>query len=255
MAMLHEILAVEKTRIEAANALIEDTKNKFGKDHYFYGHEKVLEMLTESPENAAMELAARESRELPTTVFDTLDYAVAEIWVAAEDVIFQKNLTNTKALADIVIDGRTIAVDIPVDELMGLENRLDKLRSVLMLMPTLEASMKWVPAPDRGAHVWECENEQTASKTEKYMVPVVLYDATKEHPAQVKEVGKDEVVGTFKRKLWSGAATTRQKADVLKRMDDLISAVKAARMRANKTEVIEAKIGEVIARLILEPLS
>lgn len=250
MAMLHEILAVEKTKTEAANALLKDTENKFGKDHYFYGHVRTLKMLTDSPEAEAMELAAKESRELPTTVYDTLEYALG-IWSEAEDVIYQKNVSNTKALADIELDGAVVAAGVPVDELMGLENRLDKLRSVLMLIPTLEASMKWSPAPERGAHVWVNENVQTASKTEKRMVPVVLYDATDKHPAQVKEVGKDEVVGTFERVLWSGAATTRQKADVLKRMDDLISAVKAARMRANKTEVAQGKIGNIIAQQIL----
>lgn len=186
MAMLHEILAVEKTKTDAANALLKDTENKFGKDHYFYGHVKTLKMLTASPEAEAMELAAKESRELPTTVYDTLEYALG-IWSEAEDVIYQKNVSNTKALADIELDGTIVAAGVPVDELMGLENRLDKLRSVLMLIPTLEASMKWSPAPERGAHVWVNENVQTASKTEKRMVPVVLYDATKEHPAIVTE--------------------------------------------------------------------
>lgn len=252
MGMLHEVLAVEKTKTEAANHLLADTASKFGKEHFFSGHIKTLEMLTDSPENAALERAAREERALPTTVYETLEYAFG-LWAEAEDVIFQKNCTNTKALADIVLGDKIIG-GVPVDELMGLEVRLDKIRGVLRLMPTIDAAKNWDKDESRGKHVWKTRDAQNASKTEKVTTPVILHAPTKEHPAQVKEATKDVVVGTFTKIDWSGAVTAVQKSDCLKRVDDMIAAVKAARMRANKTEVLVGKIGQDIVDMILEPL-
>jgi hypothetical protein len=253
MGMLHEVLAVEKTKSDAANHLLTETGAKFGKEHFFSGHVKTLKMIADTPENEAMSKAAREERALPTTVYDTLEYMFA-LWAEAEDVIFQKNVTNTKALADVELNGLIIATDIPVDELLGLEVRLDKIRGVLKLMPTIDAARSWDKALDRGQNVWVTRDAQTTSKTEKTMIPVVLAEATKEHPAQVKESTKDIVVGTFEKRDWSGAVTAVQKANCLKRIDDLIAAVKAARMRANKTEVIPGSIGLTISNLILETL-
>lgn len=253
-AMLHEILAVEKTRSASAKALLEETSMKFGKEHFFQGWEKSLSMLNESPENGATEQAARESRALPTTVYDTLDYALS-IWAEAEDIIFQKNLTNTTAKADIVLtDGYVLARNVPVDELLGLEVRLVEIRNMLLRMPTINAAVEWVKDENLGKHVFKTKNPALTSKTEKRMFPVVLHEATKEHPAQVKESSKDEVVGTFKRIDWSGAATAIQKSDSIKRIDDLISAVKSARMRANSVEVLPGAIGKVLIDYLLEPL-
>ena len=253
MGMLHEVLAVEATKKQAAEHLLAETAGKFGKEHFFSGHVKTLAMLNDSPENHALEAAAREERALPTTVYDTLEYAFS-LWVEAEDVTFQKNMTNTTAFADIVMGDITVATKVPVDELMGLEVRLDKIRGVLKLMPTIDAAKNWDKDTSRGDHVFVTRDAQKTSKTEKTATPVILYEATKEHPAQVKEVNKDVVVGTFEKRDWSGAVTAVQKSDVLKRIDDMISAVKAARMRANKTEVIQGTIGSKIVALIMEPL-
>lgn len=253
MGMLHEVLAVEKTKSETAAHLLAETAGKFGKEHFFSGHVKALKMLVDSPENLALEAAARDERALPTTVFDTLDYALG-LWAEAEDVIFQKNLTNTMAFADIELNGKVVAQHVPVDELMGLEVRLDKIRGVMRLMPTIDAAKNWDKDASRGDHVFVTRDMQSTSKTEKQAQAVVLYEATKEHPAQVKEVSRDVVVGTFEKRDWSGAVTAIQKSDALKRLDDMIAAVKAARMRANKTEVIPGTIGKLIVDMILEPL-
>ncbi|OHB85689.1 MAG: hypothetical protein A2Z38_04120 [Planctomycetes bacterium RBG_19FT_COMBO_48_8] len=185
---------------------------------------------------------------------DTLHYAL-KIWAEAEDVIFQKNCTNAVAMANIILtDGTVVAEDIPVDELMGLEVRLSRIKSVLTVMPTIDAAVNWEPDPAMGRHVFKAVEPQCTAKTSKTLYAVVLYEATKEHPAQVKEAAKDEVIGTFVKQDWTTAVTAQQKADTLKRVDDLIAAVKAARMRANKTEVVQRKIGSDIMQLILDPL-
>ena len=87
------------------------------------------------------------------------------------------------------------------------------------------------------------------------MTPVVLAAATDKHPAQVKESTADVVVGMFTTKIWSGAMTTQQKADVLALLDKLTVAAKQARNRANTVEVVHNTIGNVIVGEIMKALT
>src|SRR5690242_14201043 len=74
-AKLHEILAVEKARTGQVKTLLDDTSRKFNRaTDYFSGHLKSLKLIRDDPANAAIEADAREQRQLPTTVVETLDY-------------------------------------------------------------------------------------------------------------------------------------------------------------------------------------
>ncbi len=257
MTVLHEILAAEKTVTNARDQLVEDTRNKFNKaENYFTGMVKTLSMLGDAPENASIEAASRQEKELPTTVVATLDYLL-KFWAKAEDTLHLKNATNTQALADIQFRGEQIARNVPVDELMGLEARLTDLRKLLVTIPTLDASRAWEiagTAPIAGT--WSTTTPQVTTKTEKVMTPVVLYAATQQHPAQVEKISTDKVIGTFTTSITSGATTAIQKANVLAVVDDLITAVKQARIRANQVPLanVSEKVGTVIAGLIMQPL-
>lgn len=248
---LHELLAAENTRKSGTELLLAETRNKFQKpDSFFKGQVKTLSMLEDTPANKAAEAGAREEKALPTTVADTLSYMLSH-WAGTEDLLFQKNKSNQSAIANVELNGRVILAGIPVDELMGLENRLGVLRGVIQLAPTLDASIRWKPAPDMGHHVWVSENDEENVKTDKIMTAVVLYDATEKHPAQVKEVAKDVVVGKFITKRFSGAMTTLQKADAMALIDNLIAEVKKARVRANQVDACTERIGNVIFDLIM----
>jgi len=78
------------------------------------------------------------------------------------------------------------------------------------------------------------------TKTKKKMTPVVLYEATKEHPAQVKEVTEDVVVGFWSATKFSGALSGDRKEVLVSRIQQLQKAVKFAREEANG-EVVEKK--------------
>jgi hypothetical protein len=251
-AKLHELLAAEKTPTGAWNQLYEDTLKKFKNPaHFFNGHSKSLKMINESPENAATEDQNRDEKPVTTTVFDTLDYAL-DIFAKAEDLQYQKNKTNTKALGTVMWKGQPFLVDLPVDELLGLEARLTKLRQLFAEIPTLDATKSWIASNLRD--VWQVEYPEDTVKTEKVVVPVVMSPATEKHPAQVQAVGKDIVVGKFTLLKRSGEATAQQKADMLKIVDELMVEVKQARMRANETEAVTDKIAHKITVLLLGPL-
>lgn len=254
MGKLFELLAAEKTLSSAAEKLIEETKAKFQKaDSFFKGHIKTLKMLAENSENAAIENAARDSKPVTTNVIDTLDYTLQH-WAKSEDVIFQKNCTNQVARADLEFRGVVVVNDVPVDELMGLENRLKALRGMLQEVPTLDASKEWEADTQKGAGFWRTQNEEHTTKTEKVMTPVVLAPATDKHPAQVKESSRDVVIGQFTTRLYSGAATTVGKSEAIKAIDDLIVECRKARNRANTVEAVNVRIGAAVTGLIMEQI-
>jgi hypothetical protein len=254
MTKLHELLAAEKTPTAAWNTLREETIKKFkNASHFFQGHSKSLAMIDDTPANKAEEDKAREDKPVPTTVWETLDYAL-KIFAKAEDLQFQKNATNRIAAATVMWAGKPLLEDLPVDELLGLEARLGKLREVVEAIPTLDATKHWRLAPNIGAHVWELPAAEKTTKTEKVVVPIEMSPATAQHPAQVQAIQKDNVVGVFALMRRSGEATAVQKSDMIVRIDELLVEIKQARMRANETVAVSGKVGDAIIGLIMEPL-
>lgn len=254
MAKLHELLAAEKTPTAAWNQMREETIKKFKNPvNFFDGHSKTLSMIEDTAANKNTEAAAREEKMVVTTVYDTLDYVLG-IFANAEDLQYQKNATNRQATGTVNWRGAPLLENLPVDELLGLEARLVHIRQLFVDMPTLDATKYWVKAPQLGNHIWQYQHPEETTKTEKKVVAVEMSPATKEHPAQVQAVGKDEVVGKFTLIKRSGAATAVQKSEGIKRIDELMVEVKQARMRANETVAITDKIAKTIVDLLMEPL-
>lgn len=251
---LHELLAAENTAKTAWNSIHSETLKKLANTHYFDGHSQSLTMIEETPANRDIEAQGREEKPVITSVFETLKDAF-EIFERSEDLQYQKNATNRKATGTVLWKGQPLLAELPVDELLGLEARLTKIRELFAVMPTLDAAKHWRPAPTISPHVWELVYPEEKTKTEKRMFPVVLYEATKEHPANVQAHSKDEVVGKVTTLRRSGAVTALQKFEALKRVDELLMEIKQARMRANETEVDKAKIASTLIVLLLEPLA
>ena len=249
---LHEVLAAEKTRVAAWNTVVAETLKKFGSPHFFEGHIKTLKMIEDNPANSVLEDQAREDKPVITTVYATLHYLL-KLYGRLEDLQLHKNATNRAALGTVLWEGQPLLEDMPVDQLLGLEARLSKLREVIVAIPTLDASRKWRRSSAAGPHGWVTEDPEETTKTEKQLIPVILIESTKEHPAQVQPMQKDVVVGKFTTIRHSGAATAMQKAESIQLIDSLIVEIKQARMRANETEVVVGTISDDLVSLILEP--
>jgi len=255
MTKLHELLASEKTPMSAWNQVFEETLKKFAAEaHYFSGYSKTLKMIEDSPANEAIEAQAREEKPVTTTVYETLDYALA-IYGKAEDIQLQKNLANRDATGTVYLGDRPdpILKDLPIDELLGLENRLTQIRRLIAAVPTLDVGKHWARSDNVGPYIWVIRHPEETTKTEKTIIPIILADATKEHPAQIQAVQKDVVVGRFSTIKRSGAATSLQKANALQRIDELIVSIKKARMRANEQSVSNDRISKILLPLLLEP--
>lgn len=253
MTKLHEILAAEKTVKDQNKVLLDTTITKFKKsDSYFRGHTKTLKMIADTDENRAIEEAAREDKPVITNVYETLDY-VFSFWARNEDFQAQKNEANTRAVSHLEFRGQRLLENIPVDELLGLLDRLGNLRSLLLEAPTLDSSRTW----EQGAvkYTWRSTSEDVGTKTEKRLTPVVLSPATDKHPAQIEKVINDVVIGKTTTRKSSGELTAQQKADLLAAIDELISEGSKARSRCNEIEVDKSiQVGTVITGVLRNAL-
>lgn len=245
MAKLHEVLSVEKSLFDVSKKLIKESSHTFTKSSLFMGGSRQLTMFDENAQNAN----TREEQELTTTVDENLAWvneAIAKYW----DAVGQKDITNTTAVADIIVRGKTIAANVPATFLLGLETKLKEVRKLYEDIPTLRPGVAWEEYEDLGENIFRIKTPVETVKTEKVLKPVVLYEATKEHPAQVKETNEVIPVGKYVQTEWSGMLRPVDKADRLKRIDDLLLAVKKARQRANEAQVVDFHIGETLFNFI-----
>jgi len=160
-----------------------------------------------------------------------------DIMSEALDIELTKDMGNCHAKASVVVEGQTILADMPVSYLLYLEKQLEDLNTFVTKMPILDPSELWTFDP--GQNLMRSVSVET-TKTKKKMTPVVLYEATKEHPAQVKEVTEDVVVGFWSATKFSGALSGDRKEVLVSRIQQLQKAVKFAREEANG-EVVEKK--------------
>lgn len=254
--LLHEILAVEqevKAKAERArNQLIETFRSK---QTHFTGIRRTFRPFSvdeKSGESGGERLEA-ETR-LAKTVHEELTAVLREVGQAV-DLGFQLDEANTRARADIVVDGEVLIADVPATFLLQLERRLKEVRAVFKEAPTYDPVRLWSvdPSADK-KHVLRAEPVTTIRKqrSRKYNVMV---EATKEHPAQVDVVEIDEPVGEIRSYEWTGMLSIGKKSALLEQVDRLLSAVKQARSRANTVEVDKTKkMAKALADFLLAPL-
>jgi hypothetical protein len=241
---LHALLAVEGDLKSRTDSVIAESQKLFTdkQGHFIAGHRSY-----EPLEDGGIQYPD-ERQEMVTTVDAKLDY-LAKNAIKSIDVSFQKECTNTVATADFVIGDKVLAKDVPSTAFLNLESNLKKLRTLYSLIPTLPPAKKWVPDAGSGPGVFLCDPEVTF-KTEKRLDAKILYNATKEHPAQIEKFNKDVNVGKWTKYIRAGMWTSARKAEVLDRIDRLIRATKKGRQRANDVEVKKVKVGTEIFNFI-----
>jgi len=247
MSKLHEILAVEGNLQGATKLVVNETVGVFTKKpEHFKGFVKTYVPFIDGKENEM----PGETSELVTTVDDKLVYTFDSI-VNYLDVVLQKEATNQVAKSDIVIDGNVIATDVPATFLLGLEAKLKDYRAIILSVPTLAPGIAWELDPAAGKGVFRTKNAVERIRAIKEVKPLVIYEATKEHPAQVKMVDDVRNVGKYVETSTCSMKTPSDKSDMLGRVDALIRAVKQARQRANNVEVLKVNIGKKLVNFIL----
>ncbi len=239
MAKMHQLLAVEADLKNAYEKIMAESHATFTKrQEHFRGLQRELKMFDADEPAPPIERKA-----LDTTVNKRIDYQTPFV-VRYLDAVLQKELTNQKAVADIVIDGKIIAKDLPAPFLLGLEKHLKNLRKIYEVIPTLPPGIVWELDPETGEGIYRRKYPEEKFKTEQTIVAQVLYDATKEHPAQVDKIAETKNIGLYVRNEWSGMLTPATKAKLLDRIDKATIAVKKARQKANSTEIVKGEVGK-----------
>ena len=232
---LHELLAVhsnlETQLVQTAGQL----KETFTKKHQHFGEK--LRVFHSNAEGVAP--VTEEQSALQTTVSKELDW-VSKFFVQAMDVSHQIDVANQVAVADIVLDDEASSVlvgGIPATTLLELEKRLVVLQELFNSIPTLDPVKAFeTDNTFRLPGVYKAR-EVVKTKTSKKQRPLVLYEATKEHAAQVQLISEDVEIGKIVETEWSGMISPADKSSLLERLDLLLRAVKQARSRANNVQV------------------
>ena len=250
MSKLHEVLAVEADKAGIAKRIMDETRGVFQSKHQlFLGAVKTLKMDNDGFDS--LEAASSEKQLITTTVPDRLNYTAKAIsdWL---DVVSQKEHTNqTAAKADLVIGGVVLLTNVPATLLLGLEKKLKLVREIYNTIPTLAQGTDWEDDSSNIPHTFKAGRDEVRAKTQKTNKSRVMYEATKEHPAQIEKWSEETVVGNYTTKYTSGMISSARKMELLSRVDDVIQAVKQARQRANNCQVVKnCNIGTILFNYI-----
>ena len=243
MAKLNQILAIEKgikSRVYAQFSRLHQATQKPG---LMNGFKKSYQPKDEEGESFPSE--AQKVQYEYGDVFKQVNALLSELF----DVTASKDWANCKTTADVMVDGRLLVGGAPPPFLLFLEKQLSDLHTLVSKMAEVDAGEDWSEDPTSG--LLRSESRQT-HKTKKVQRPLVLFPATKEHPAQTQLITEDVVVGSWHTIKYSGAIPPPRKALVLERIQKLTKAVKFAREKANAVEAPKERIGETIFGYLFE---
>ncbi|MBD2519141.1 hypothetical protein H6G93_30115 [Nostoc sp. FACHB-973] len=227
---LNQVIAVLQT-VKANSAKAKTSVyHLIQKNTIFQGISRTFQPVAEDgfvypPENQTLQMKAED-------LLTQFEQACTELF----NLCATQDWANAQAKADIVVDGTTILREVPVSYLLFLEKQLADIKTFISTLPILDTSESWVY--DQQQECFATEPKYT-TKTKKIVKPVVLYEATKEHPAQVKESSEDVPEGTWRTVKFSGAISQARQNELLRRVDKLMQEVIFAREQANSLEVTQ----------------
>lgn len=243
MAKLNQIIAIEKGiksrvygELTALNKVVQKPElfNRFSK--------------TYQKKDEESETLPSESKRVQYTVPETLN-AVQRALTELFDVTARKDYTNCIAKATVKIDDQEIIKDAPVSFLLFVEKQLTDIRTFIGNLPLLDSTDNWNKDPNSG--LYKTDVVQT-HRTKKVSRPIVLYNATPEHPAQTQLITEDIIAGYWNQIKQSGAIPLPDAQTLLERVEKLLQAVKQAREEANgHDEIGTPDIGASIFDYIL----
>lgn len=230
----NQIIAITNGKKSQVEKKITELYQELSKSDLFSGMERTYrsiddEGIQKPSEKKVLQKNVNHSIKLFSEQMETLINTVATMDVG-----------NTHAKADITVDGVTIMDKVPAPHIIFLEKQVEKMITFVMHLPTLSPTEEW--RWNENTNCYTSEPRETTS-TQKIMKARILYEATKEHPAQVESFTIDEIAGYWTTVLTSGEISEGDKSNILKRLRKLQDAIKIARETANNTEVKEIKYG------------
>lgn len=231
---LNQCIAIEKGAKNRVYSAITELHKNAQKPELYYGFSKTYE-----PKEEGSEQFPPETKKVMLRADDVLS-ETKTLFAEFLDITATKDFANVEAKADVTVGGNVLIKDAPVPYLLFLEKQLTDLRTFVDKMPVLDETDDW--RRDEASGLFKTDPIKT-HRTAKVSEPIVLYDATKEHPAQTQLITKDVIVGYWNQVKQSGAITRGEKRKLLERVESVLSAVKSAREEANSVEAPQKQAG------------
>ena len=232
---LNQILAIEKGTKSRVHGEVTKMHHLLQKPALLQGFNKAYQNQDEGgdvypPERQKVQVVAAE-------MLKRAGRLLAELF----DITATKDIANTEAKADLVVDGEVLLEQVPATFLLFLEKQLGDLHTFVAKIPILDPAEEW--HHDEAAGLYKTEPTQT-TRTKKVQRPIVLYQATKEHPAQTQLITEDVIVGHWRTVKHSGALPAGRKAELQERIERVLQAAKFARETANAQAAPRREVGE-----------
>lgn len=242
MPKLHQIIAIEEDQKNKTGSAVAALEREAAKPDSFNGLSRTYRSKDEGgeqlpAEHKKVQLDARKE-------IDKFVKAKSELF----DIIATKDSANMNARADIEIDGNVILAAVPVTNLLFISKQLEQFRTFVEKLPVLDEAEDW--KQDEATGQWRTE-ELVRNRTEKVIDFKTVSEATKEHPAQIAQIAKDVTVGYWAQTKLSAALPVPEKEQLIARIDELLSAVKLARGKANEVEAPRQKIASTLFEFVL----
>ncbi len=239
---LHQVIAVEKGIKNRVHTLVSGLYKSIQKPGLFNGFAKTFE----KTDDDGVDLP--NDKNLVQLNAEQVLYEISEAMTEHFDVVAAKDNANCAAKADVVVGGNTILKDVPATHLLFLEKQITDMNTAIEHIPVLDPAHDWTEDP--ATSLFKSAAQRTTS-TKKVQKPIVLYDATPEHPAQTQLITEDQVVGHWITVKHSGALTAARKKELQKRGQALLKAIKFAREEANSVDAPEKSVGDAVFGYLL----
>ena len=240
---LNQVIAIEKGVKGRAYSELTELNKVCQKPELFHGFSKQYEKKDDAGESLPPE--AKKVQFKVEEILKKVSASMTELF----DVCASKDWANMSAKANVQVDGETIIEAVPVTYLLFLEKQLTDLRTFVSNLPELEEAENW--RLDEASALYKTAPIST-HRTKKVQTPIVLYNATKEHPAQTQMITDDVIAGYWKTEKHSGALPKARKKTIAEKVEALIKAVKFAREEANGTDADNKMVGQKVFGYLLK---
>jgi hypothetical protein len=241
MTKLNQIVAVVNGVKTKTARTLADVYQNLKKDQLFDGISRTYQPVDEDGETQPPE-----QKLVQATTNDSI-LVVKEALTNMFDTIYTQDVANSQATANVVVEDKMLAPNVPITYLLFLEKQLTDIHTFVNSLPVLDPAFEWTFDENRGAYATK---PMSTNKTKKVFRNHVKSEATKEHPAQVEVYSEDVKIGEWATVKFSGAMPVAEKKRMLERVNKLSNAVKMAREEANSIEIVNKAIAEALLEYI-----
>lgn len=239
---LNQVIAAEKDIKRRYSSEVTTLHRQSDNPGMWYGLTKTFRPKVEAEDGSDAPTFPPESKKVIFNYEKTMS-ALGNLFADVADAIATKDWGNCHAKANIVIDDKVLVKDVPVTYLLWLEKTLKDLTTFIEKLPVLDSAETWTM--DENDRLYKT-NVIVTEKTKKERRPMVLYQHTDKHPAQVEVITEDVVIGHWNTIKTSGAISDKDKQAMLERLNKLQIAVKFAREEANSINVDAVEVGKAM---------